>query len=40
LKSMPTPDFGAITAHEFFLYQSKLSPRGPKYIQLERFPLH
>ena len=40
LKSMPTPDFGTITAHEFFLYQSKLSSGGPKYIHLERFPLH
>jgi 2'-5' RNA ligase len=32
-------DFGTMTAREFFLYQSQLSPGGSKYIKLERFPL-
>ncbi len=32
-------DFGTMTAHEFFLYQSQLSPAGSKYTKLERFAL-
>ena len=32
-------EFGTMTAHEFFLYQSKLSPSGAQYTKLERFPL-
>jgi 2'-5' RNA ligase len=28
-----------MTAREFFLYQSKLSPAGSQYTQLRRFPL-
>ena len=28
-----------MTAHEFFLYESKLSPSGPRYTKLSRFPL-
>ena len=28
-----------MTAHEFFLYQSKLSPSGARYTKLERYPL-
>jgi 2'-5' RNA ligase len=28
-----------MTAREFFLYQSKLSPAGSQYTQLQRFPL-
>ncbi len=39
LAQMPPPDFGTMTAHEFFLYLSKLSPKGAKYTKLERFPL-
>lgn len=39
LSTMPQPDFGTMTAHEFFLYESKLSPRGAQYFKLERFPL-
>jgi 2'-5' RNA ligase len=35
----PTPDFGAMTATEFFLYESKLSPRGAQYTKLASFPL-
>jgi 2'-5' RNA ligase len=33
-------DFGAMTAHEFILYQSQLSPKGSKYTKLQRFPLN
>ncbi|MGA2353899.1 MAG: RNA 2',3'-cyclic phosphodiesterase [Terriglobales bacterium] len=32
-------DFGAMTAREFILYQSQLSPGGSKYTKLQRFPL-
>jgi RNA 2',3'-cyclic 3'-phosphodiesterase len=31
------PDFGTMTANEFFLYESKLSPRGATYSKLTRF---
>ncbi len=40
LALMPPPDFGTMTAHDFFLYLSKLSPKGAQYTKLERFPLH
>jgi 2'-5' RNA ligase len=33
------PEFGTMTAREFFLYQSQLSPKGSKYTKLERFAL-
>lgn len=39
LAAMPPPDFGTMTAREFFLYQSKLSPKGAEYTKLERFGL-
>lgn len=32
-------DFGTMTAQEFFLYQSQLSPAGAKYSKLARFGL-
>ena len=32
-------DFGTMTAAEFILYQSQLSPGGSKYTKLQRFPL-
>ena len=32
-------EFGAMTAREFVLYQSQLSPKGSKYTKLETFPL-
>ncbi len=35
----PQPDFGTMTATEFFLYQSKLSPHGSHYAKLARFVL-
>jgi len=34
---LPAPEFGTMTAHEFFLYQSQLSPKGSKYTKLARF---
>jgi 2'-5' RNA ligase len=39
LQQFPAPDFGTMTATEFFLYESKLSPRGAQYTKLARFPL-
>jgi 2'-5' RNA ligase len=39
LAAMPSPSFGTMTAHEFFLFESKLSPKGAHYAKLERFPL-
>jgi RNA 2',3'-cyclic 3'-phosphodiesterase len=39
LSSMPVPDFGSMTAREFFLYESRLSPEGSIYSKLARFPI-
>ena len=39
LAAMGDLDFGTITAREFILYQSQLSPMGSKYTKLQRFPL-
>ncbi|HTM42239.1 MAG TPA: RNA 2',3'-cyclic phosphodiesterase [Terriglobales bacterium] len=39
LSALPSPEFGTMSAREFFLYQSKLSPAGSQYTQLQRFPL-
>jgi 2'-5' RNA ligase len=39
LGTMPVPEFGRMTAREFFLYESKLSPKGAAYSKLYRFPL-
>ena len=39
LATMPSPTFGTMTAREFFLFESKLSPKGAQYTKLERFPL-
>lgn len=39
LGALPQPEFGTMTAREFFLYQSKLSPSGSQYTKLERFAL-
>jgi RNA 2',3'-cyclic 3'-phosphodiesterase len=39
LAALPAPEFGTMTAREFFLYQSQLSPKGSKYTKLERFAL-
>lgn len=40
LAALPAPEFGKMTAQEFFLYQTRLSPRGSKYTKLATFPLH
>lgn len=39
LAALPEPEFGTMTAREFFLYQSQLSPKGSKYTKLARFTL-
>ena len=39
LSALPAPEFGTMTAREFFLYQSQLSPKGSKYTKLARFAL-
>lgn len=39
LSKLPEPEFGTMTAHEFCLYESKLSPRGSQYSKLASFPL-
>ncbi|HLV86599.1 MAG TPA: RNA 2',3'-cyclic phosphodiesterase [Candidatus Sulfotelmatobacter sp.] len=40
LAAPPSPEFGTMTAREFFLYQSQLSPKGSRYTKLARFELH
>jgi 2'-5' RNA ligase len=37
--SGPAPEFGTMTAREFILYESRLSPSGPSYHKLEGFEL-
>src|ERR1700687_212713 len=37
LGALPAPEFGTMTAREFSLYQSQLSPGGSKYTQLATF---
>lgn len=37
LATLPTPEFGTMTARDFFLYQSQLSPKGSKYTKLAQF---
>jgi len=39
LAAMGELNFGAMTAQEFILYQSHLSPVGSKYTKLQRFPM-
>jgi RNA 2',3'-cyclic 3'-phosphodiesterase len=39
LAALPSPEFGTMTAREFFLYQSQLSPKGSKYTKLAKFAL-
>ena len=39
LEGKPAPDFGTMTAREFFLYESKLSPSGARYSKIARFAL-
>jgi 2'-5' RNA ligase len=37
LAALSMPEFGTMTAREFFLYQSQLSPKGSKYTKLAGF---
>jgi 2'-5' RNA ligase len=39
LAALPQPEFGTMTPREFFLYQSRLSPKGSTYTKLAAFPL-
>jgi 2'-5' RNA ligase len=39
LSALPAPEFGTMTAREFFLYQSQLSPKGSRYSKLAGFGL-
>ena len=39
LATMPVSHLGTMCPHEFFLYESKLSPKGPQYTKLQRFAL-
>ena len=39
LAAESAPDFGRMTAHEFFLYRSQPSAGGSKYAKLARFEL-
>jgi RNA 2',3'-cyclic 3'-phosphodiesterase len=39
LATMPVPEFGTMTAREFFLYQSELSRNGSRYTKLHSFKL-
>jgi 2'-5' RNA ligase len=39
LSELPDPEFGTMTAREFFLYQSQLSPTGSRYIKIANFVL-
>lgn len=39
LAAMPALDFGTMTAREFYLYQSQLSPGGSKYTKLQKYVL-
>ena len=39
LAALPRPEFGTMTAREFYLYESKLGPGGSKYTKLAKFPL-
>lgn len=40
LSALSAPDFGTMTAHEFFLYQSQLSRGGSRYTKIARFALN
>ena len=39
LAARPAPEFGAMTAREFFLYRSQLGRAGARYTKIARFPL-
>jgi RNA 2',3'-cyclic 3'-phosphodiesterase len=39
LSVLPIPEFGTMTAREFFLYESQMMRGGSQYTKLERFAL-
>jgi len=39
LEALPSPEFGTMTAHEFFLYESRLGAGGARYTKIAGFPL-
>jgi len=39
LAKLPLPDFGTMTAHEFYLYESHLSPEGARYEKRASYAL-
>lgn len=39
IETMPSLEFGTMTAREFYLYESKLSPAGAQYTKLSRYSL-
>jgi 2'-5' RNA ligase len=39
LSALPAPEFGGMTAGEFFLFESKLGPGGSRYTKLASFGL-
>jgi RNA 2',3'-cyclic 3'-phosphodiesterase len=39
LAALPTPEFGTMAAHEFFLYESQLMRGGSRYRKIAGFPL-
>jgi 2'-5' RNA ligase len=39
LANLPAPDFGTMTAREFFLYRSELGRGGSRYTKIARFSL-
>lgn len=40
LAEMPAPEFGTMSAREFFVYRSQLSSQGSRYTKIARFGLH
>ena len=40
LSAVPQPEFGTMTAREFFLYRSELSAKGSRYTKLTGFKLN
>jgi 2'-5' RNA ligase len=39
LAALPTPEFGTMTAREFFLYESQLGRGGARYLKIASFAL-
>jgi 2'-5' RNA ligase len=39
LREIPAPEFGTMTAREFFLYRSQLSSQGSRYTKIANFAL-